>query len=1071
MRLYPAGAGLPAGNAPLLEGAAPARRGNLHPSLPGILAALLVGVLTAQPMLAIGRLAPGDDTVFHLQRLVQFDLLLRQGNLFPRWAPELARGYGFPVFNYYSPLPYYLAELFHLAGLQAGQALLVALIATLSLASLGIYLWVRNLAGEAAALLAAAAYALSPYMLHNLYVRGALPELLGLALLSFVLWALERLNARGRVRYAILASLLYAALALSHNVTAALGSPILVGYVLLLAWTGGAPRWRRFLLLGWPLLLGLGLSAYFWLPALAELNLVQIARLTALPTLDYHNTFQSLQTLFHLPPPLGLPWIRYPILRSVADPTAALALVGLVAGALGAVAAGRSSWHIRGHALYLGLVAVVSLFMIVPWSLPLWTAFPALAEIQFAWRFLGPASLALASLAGLGYAFLFRWAARRPWLTGLALAALVLGLWLYVRPWQALSPLWPEPDATLADILSYDRAATLSVGTTVTGEFLPVAVQELPPAYSDTLDPGRARLDPRCLPAGAQVGGAQYTGERYEVDLESPVPFTAVFNTFYFPGWQAEINGAPVPVTPSSPYGLISFPVPAGRQHLVVRFGSTPVRSLAVGLSLASLLALAVTALLGRRGLWPVQAGWIAGSVKTDAEHTAVRSSAVPALLLALAVLALIAGKSAWGQPRWNGLHSAPFALPLNVDYAHKLLLIGADPVPATPSGGSVEVALYWRAPAKLDSQYSVSLQLVDDRGQMVAQHDNQHPGDYPTNLWPQTGYCRDLHRLVIPPGTPPGTYHLRVSVYPYGQPASTLDVLDSGGTPQGMAADVATLTVTRPSLTWHAQAPAPAVRLERALGDSLAFLGYDTLQPQVKTGETLTCALYWQASRSPAVDLKVQFQFLDEAGAVVYRVDAPPVPGYGTAQWRRGDAWRGVELLPIPPHLAGRYTLAVGLPGEPGIILGQINVVAPPHVLTPPPTAHAQTAAFGNLVTLTGYDLPGEARPGQTVTLQLVWRVESETAEPYKTFVHLLDAEGKMVAGSDAVPGAWQRPSPSWIAGEYITDPHPLQLPADLPAGQYRLEVGLYDSATQKRLPLCDGRNALILSQPLVVR
>jgi len=68
----------------------------------------------------------------------------------------------------------------------------------------------------------------------------------------------------------------------------------------------------------------------------------------------------------------------------------------------------------------------------------------------------------------------------------------------------------------------------------------------------------------------------------------------------------------------------------------------------------------------------------------------------------------------------------------------------------------------------------------------------------------------------------------------------------------------------------------------------------------------------------------------------------------------------------------------------------------------------------------------------------------------------------------SDSMPGDWQRPSPSWVVGEYITDPHILSLPDDLLPGTYHLKVGLYDSATLKRLLLADGTDALILSQAL---
>jgi hypothetical protein len=48
--------------------------------------------------------------------------------------------------------------------------------------------------------------------------------------------------------------------------------------------------------------------------------------------------------------------------------------------------------------------------------------------------------------------------------------------------------------------------------------------------------------------------------------------------------------------------------------------------------------------------------------------------------------------------------------------------------------------------------------------------------------------------------------------------------------------------------------------------------------------------------------------------------------------------------------------------------------------------------------------------------------------------------------------------PTSVWAPGEVIIDPHVVVLPADLPAGQYRLLVGMYNLETLVRLPRLDG-------------
>ncbi|MDT8304356.1 MAG: hypothetical protein RRC07_00355, partial [Anaerolineae bacterium] len=138
------------------------------------LAILLAGVLLAlQPLLA-GHLPWRADGLLHVYRLVELERAVRHGELFPRWLPDLGYGFGFPLFNYYAPLSYYLLLALRalglplIAALQAGYAL--ALLAL----CFGVYLWARALFGEVAGLVAGFAAAYAPYFLYDTLHRGVL---------------------------------------------------------------------------------------------------------------------------------------------------------------------------------------------------------------------------------------------------------------------------------------------------------------------------------------------------------------------------------------------------------------------------------------------------------------------------------------------------------------------------------------------------------------------------------------------------------------------------------------------------------------------------------------------------------------------------------------------------------------------------------------------------------------------------------------------------------------------------------------------------------------------------------
>jgi hypothetical protein len=87
---------------------------------------------------------------------------------------------------------------------------------------------------------------------------------------------------------------------------------------------------------------------------------------------------------------------------------------------------------------------------------------------------------------------------------------------------------------------------------------------------------------------------------------------------------------------------------------------------------------------------------------------------------------------------------------------------------------------------------------------------------------------------------------------------------------------------------------------------------------------------------------------------------------------------------------------------------------------------------------------------PRLQVTLQ--WKALRNPTANYKVFVHLLNADGAVVAQSDAIPCNWQCPTTQWQAGDVISDQATLSLNT-LPPGEYRIAAGLYAEDTLERL------------------
>ena len=118
--------------------------------------------------------------------------------------------------------------------------------------------------------------------------------------------------------------------------------------------------------------------------------------------------------------------------------------------------------------------------------------------------------------------------------------------------------------------------------------------------------------------------------------------------------------------------------------------------------------------------------------------------------------------------------------------------------------------------------------------------------------------------------------------------------------------------------------------------------------------------------------------------------------------------------------------------------------------------------AALGAAVTLVDADFTGRVRPGGLLAVRLLWRDDRPVPGAFTVFVHLDDAHGRLVAQQDGIPGAGLRPTDAWQPGDLIEDRHGVVLPPSLPAGAYRLNVGLYRG--EQRLALPDGNNAVDL-------
>ncbi len=1040
------------------------------------LGVLFIPVL--QPLLGVD-LTCGYDNTFHLWRAIQIDRLWDGGVLYSRWAPDMAHGFGFPLFVFTSPFPPALVALLQRLGFAWSVALNATFGLGIVLGGLGMFWLTSHLSGAqgqgtagrlSAGVVAAVAYVYAPFQAYDVFNRGSLWESFAWAFPPLVLLGLHRWMVDRERRYLLLGTGALAALVLSHHLFASLFAPVLALWVALHALTrrDWTVLWRG-AQLG---LLGLGLSAFFWLPPLAERAFVQTERLIGTWVFDYRYNFLSLDHLLALPrradPQLVNDW-----------PEKALGTVPVLLGLLPLASWRRLAGEARWRMGTLWLLTAGTAFLTLPASRWVWDGVSLLAYVQFPWRFLGPAAFCLALLTGTGVGSLYlgadEAASRAGWCPAAISLAVTSLLVMTNLGWFYPQHCSPISETSIAALIDWERM-TDTLGTTAKGEYLPIWVHRFPETTLDAdyaRDGPVVRLRPANLPAGARIEAAAYGPLDAEIRLVTPAPFEARYLAFYYPGWEVRLNGEVVDIAPEAGTGLLTFDVPAGQHTVVVRFRETLLRRAATVASGLSLLALAAVV------------AWAPDRHRNDAggdrcERTALNRYPPARLVLMLlaGAVALVALKSAVDARRWLWRSSRlttegalpDLAVPIGRDFGGQALLLGREALPATVAADAAPVlTLYWRAldPDPLD--WHVGLALVGpDGSQRQAELRPARWARTPPAMvaWPADAYARmDMH-IDLPPGLPPGEYRLALALFDR-QTAAPASVLDAAGTPLGPALTIGQLVVQRPTAppALAALGVADDARLQRC--GALGFWKGTLSRAAVAPGDLVAVRMVWESLATPAEALEATLMLRDGDGREKRALALSPAAAWWpTDQWHTGDRWVGQAEMRLPGALeTGLYTLELALEGC-HVSTWEVQVTAPERRWQVPASLRAVEVAFADQVRLAGVRAaPMALAPGETLDVQLAWEALRAMETAYRVFVHLLDSDGQIVTQNDGEPADWMRPTTGWAVGEVVVEGRPLALPAAAPAGIYRVRVGIYAPDGQ-RLLTASGEDGVVVAE-----
>ncbi|OGG21560.1 hypothetical protein A3D03_02485 [Candidatus Gottesmanbacteria bacterium RIFCSPHIGHO2_02_FULL_40_13] len=474
----------------------------------------------------------------------------------PRWSDYLNHGYGYPLFTFTYPLPYYAGTFLKLINIGLVESVKILFVLSVFISAFFMYKLGSILRDKTSGLFAALYYLSANYRLVNLYIRGSLGESLAFIFFPLIFYmAIIYINNPSVWNYLLL-SLSLAGLILSHNVMAILFIPFFMLfyflYVLHQKRKLNLSAWIKMIL---PLLQGFGLAAYFFIPALLEKKYIYLSQI---PLSAIADNFIKLKDLVYTPWNYG---IKPPISLGIGH---SLALLFILICYL----IFNNKKYKKDFLFNFLIVSLLLLLYLTNINSSLFWKYPPLVWLDFPWRMMGIIIFIIS--------LLMIYLPKRPILksifTFLTIVVLITNL-NFVKPSTYIN----KPD-------SYYE--TNDATTTSMDELMPIWVkQKAKNRYISKIE-----FDDKI----SAVTNLTYNSKNIEFNATALSPVMIKINSLFFPGWKFQINGINTSISIQEPDGVMSLELNQGSHQIRGRFEETPLRLIADWVSILSAVFLVI---------------------------------------------------------------------------------------------------------------------------------------------------------------------------------------------------------------------------------------------------------------------------------------------------------------------------------------------------------------------------------------------------------------------------------------------------------------------------------------------
>jgi len=521
-----------------------------------------------------------DDV--QVARVIEMTRALSHGQFPVRIVGDLGYGYGYPIFNFYGPLPYYVGGAFNLLKVDALTATKIMIGIGVLAGSISMYVLSSAIFGTLGGIFSTILFTYFPYRAVQIYVRGSIGELWAISFFPLLFYALFRITRKGGKFGVLIGILSLSAVILSHTVFGyiATGSIVFVAVaVCIISYVRNSKKLRTvglsFLTV---CILSLGITAFFWLPALTEMSYTNVYKVIG-TSADYRDHFICLPQLWDSL--WGFGGSAPGCLDGMSFKLGKLQIIFFIFTTGLWLFRKEKSKHINFIMIVFTVLSGLFLFLTLQISKIVWMYIPYSGFVQYPWRFLGPLGVCMALFSGYmlyGKKSLFS-----------IFFFIFMGGGILFTNVKLFSPqyLYTQPVESFGDVEELRWRASK-----VSDEYLPkgIKIPETPSFVVKERVSGNEFIKVTRIRENETLGV-------YEIEAIDTRELR--LNMAYFPGWSYSVNGVQVKpkVVEGEPYVVLS----SGNNLLEMRFLDTNVRKIGNWISLATAFGIVIMMAYGKK--------------------------------------------------------------------------------------------------------------------------------------------------------------------------------------------------------------------------------------------------------------------------------------------------------------------------------------------------------------------------------------------------------------------------------------------------------------------------------------